>query len=252
MFTVPARDELREALVQAARSDGRITSAALTGSHALGQADAWSDIDLAFALAADADRQQVIGDWTARMYEWEAVHHVDVARGPALYRVFLLRNTLQVDLAFWPESEFGPIAPSFQLLFGSTSNLPRVPTSSFEELVGLAWLYALHARSSIARGRVWQAEYMISGMRDYVLALACLRHNLPTVYARGTDGLPPDITKRMAETLVRSLKDSELQRAYSAVCDGLLGEVNAVDRELGDRLSPTIIELRNYGTTHQQ
>jgi hypothetical protein len=26
----------------------------------------------------------------------------------------------------------------------------------------MGWLYALHARSSIARGRVWQAEYMIS------------------------------------------------------------------------------------------
>jgi hypothetical protein len=35
-----------------------------------------------------------------------------------LYRVLLLDNTLQVDLAFWPATEFGAIAPTFRLLFG--------------------------------------------------------------------------------------------------------------------------------------
>ena len=30
-----------------------------------------------------------------------------------------------------------------------------------------------------------QAEYMISGMRDHVLALACLRHGVPAVQGRG-------------------------------------------------------------------
>jgi hypothetical protein len=55
------------------------------------------------------------------------------------------------------------------------------------ELIGWAWLYGLHARSSIARARPWRAAYMISGMRDQLLALASLRHGLPAREARGSD-----------------------------------------------------------------
>ncbi len=35
-----------------------------------------------------------------------------------------------------------------------------------------AWHHALHARASIGRGRLWQAEYWIGAVRDLVLALA--------------------------------------------------------------------------------
>jgi hypothetical protein len=64
-------------------------------------------------------------------------------------------------------------------MFGASKPSQTEELPSPSELIGMGWLYALHARSSIARGRVWQAEYMISGMRDQVLALACLRHRLP-------------------------------------------------------------------------
>jgi hypothetical protein len=88
---------------------------------------------------------------------------------------------------------------------------------SWAELIGLAWLYALHARSSIARARVWQAEHMISGMRDQVLALACLRDGVPAVQGRGMDSLPPDVTACITPALVRSLEIPELKRAFAAI-----------------------------------
>lgn len=69
----------------------------------------------------------------------------------------------------------------------------------------MGWLCALHARSSIARGRVWQAEYMISGLRDQVLALACLRQRLPDFEGRGIDLLPAEILESILPALVRSL-----------------------------------------------
>jgi hypothetical protein len=79
MFTVEGRERLRAALVSAAGADERITGAALTGSAALGAADRWSDIDLAFGVAAEADLGQVIADWTGLMYTGHgAVHHLDV------------------------------------------------------------------------------------------------------------------------------------------------------------------------------
>ncbi len=248
MFNPADRDMLRDVLIAVARDDQRITGAALTGSAALGGGDDWSDVDLAFGVAADADRGQLIAEWTARMYRHHgAVHHTDVVAGSALFRVFLLRSTLQVDLAFWPEAEFGAIAPTFRLLFGTANERPRLSAPSFESLAGMGWLYALHARSSIARGRAWQAEYMISGVRDHVLALACLRYGLPVVQGRGIDGLPSDVTAALAEALVRSLDAAELGRAFGVACDRLLAEVDAVDPGLASRLSAPITELASQG-----
>lgn len=153
MFTKTERDTLRETLANAARNDKRITGAALTGSASLGAEDEWSDIDLAFGVAGNADRSQLIDEWTARMYERGAVHHTDVVRGAAIFRVFLLRNTLQVDLAFWPESEFGPIAPTFRLLFGKANERKRRPQSLSKDW--LAWAgYTVCTRDRVSRAVV--------------------------------------------------------------------------------------------------
>lgn len=244
MFTPEERTQLRDALVTAARADPRITGAALTGSAAVGAEDRWSDIDLALGVAGGADPRRVIADWTDRMYqECAAVHHLDVHRGATLFRVFLLASTLQVDLAFWPAAEFGAVGPTFRLLFG-TANQPCVrPPPDAAALIGMGWLYALHARSSIARGRAWQAEYMVSGMRDQVLALACLRHGAPAVEGRGIDALPPEATAAVAAGLVRSLDAAELRRAFGVVTDALIAEVGRADADLADRLRAPLKEL---------
>src|SRR6478672_8549055 len=128
VFTVDERERLRAALVSAAREDGRIVGAAHTGSAALGKADRWSDIDLALSVAPSARVDEVIGDWTTRMYrEHGAVAHHDVRFGATVFRVFLLDSTLQVDVAFWRAEEFGAIGPTFQLVFGTATARPPAP-----------------------------------------------------------------------------------------------------------------------------
>lgn len=248
MFSKAERDALRESLISTARDDERITGAALTGSASVDGEDEWSDIDLAFGIAANADRAQLIAEWTARMYKHGAVHHTDVVRGAALFRVFLLRNTLQVDLAFWPEAEFGPIAPTFRLLFGRANDRDQPPADSFEGLVGMGWLYALHARSSIARGRVWQAEYMISALRDHVASLICLRHGVSTVDGRGIDRVPSESTSPLSAALVKSLDPSELRRAFGIACNAFLNEIERVDLDLASRLASPLSELADYSS----
>jgi len=244
MFTPEQRDRLRDALVRAAHADRRITAAALTGSAARGTEDAWSDIDLALSVAADADLGHTIADWTELMYRNnDAIHHLDVTRGGTVYRVFLLASTLQVDLAFSSMAEFGAIGPAFRLLFGTAAEQRPLAVPDAAQLIGMGWLYALHARSSIERGRVWQSEYMISGIRDQVLALACLRHGVPAVQGRGMDLLPPDITAGAAVALVRSLDIDELARAFRASTEALLGEAGHVDADLAIRLSSALREL---------
>jgi predicted nucleotidyltransferase len=240
VFTTGERDLLRDALIAAARADERVAGAALTGSAALDAEDEWSDIDLAFAVAGEPER--VLADFTARMYcDHNAVHHMDVVFERTVFRVFLLANTLQVDLAFWPEADFGATTPKFRLLFGKPQEREPSPPPDPRRLADLAWLHALHARSSIERGRGWQAEYMIGRVREYTLALACVRHGLPAGEGRGLDQLPAEVVGPFEETLVRGLGD--LGRPFRAVTELLIGEIEWVDVDLALRLTPLLREL---------
>jgi hypothetical protein len=249
LFSISERDRLRALLISSARADERITGIALTGSASIGAEDRWSDIDLAFGFAAGTELAAAIAGWTAVMYaDHGAVHHLDVISGGTTYRVFLLASTLQVDLAFAPEAEFGATAPTFRLVSGKAVPRAQARPPDPAELIGLAWLYGLHARSSIARGRVWQAEYMVSGVRDHVLALACLRHGLPAAQGRGLDRLPAEVTGPLAGALVRRLDVAELGRAFGVVMEVLRAEIGHVDAVLAERLSVTLRELARPGT----
>ncbi|HEY1896542.1 MAG TPA: hypothetical protein VGG62_09740, partial [Terracidiphilus sp.] len=197
MFTPDQRDRIRSDLLEYAARDQRLSGAAITGSAAAGNEDQWSDIDLAFGVADPANLEGVLSDWTSYTYEKHAaLHHLDVAAGLWTYRVFLLPGALQVDLAFVQAAEFRPLAPTFRLIFGTANELRNFPPPTPGGVIGLGWLYALHARTCIARTHLWQAEYMISGVRDHALALACIRHGLPAVHGRGIDQLPMEVTAR--------------------------------------------------------
>jgi hypothetical protein len=222
VFTVSERDQLRRDLVNAADTDPRVVGAALTGSVAVGREDRWSDID--FALSVDRDMDAVVADWTALMYACGAVSHLDVRRGAILFRVYLMASTLQVDIAFWPSTEFGATGPTFRLLFGETNEIPHSPQPDRDELIGLAWLYGLHARSSIARGRGWQALYMINNMRDHVMSLRCLDEGVNAVQGRGLDDI--ENADEFAGTLVLSTHPDELRRAFHVLTGLLLTEIN--------------------------
>jgi len=238
LFTEKEREQLRAELVSCATKDGQIIGAAYIGSAAAGRLDRWSDIDLALCLAPDADLNDVAADWSNRLYvEYDAAAHHDVRHGSTLFRIFLLKSTLQIDLSFWPADAFSAIGPDFKLIFGKANDSRSVPPPPAGDMIGMAWLYALHVRSSIARGRFWQAEYMLSGMRDHVLALACLQHRLIAHQGRGTDDLPQEIKKGAAECLVRSLEAEELRRSFCSTIGLFLSEIEANDAVLAERLA---------------
>jgi len=238
MFTEPEREQIRQQLVSAAEADARIVAAAHLGSAAVGRLDAWSDIDLALCLAADADLDELLKDWTQRMYrDHAAVANYDVRHGTILYRVFLLSSTLQVDLSFWGASEFRAIGPKFRLIFGAAGESTPAPEPDSMDMIGMAWLYALHVRSSIARGRHLQAEHMLSGMRDNVLGLACKRHGVTAVQGRGLDDLSKELRGRAADCLAGSVDGVELKRAFRATVDFLLDEMRHADGALSAKLA---------------
>jgi hypothetical protein len=244
MFTPEERDRLRSSLLEYAARDRRISGAAITGSVAAGREDRWSDIDLAFGVGEAGELPDVLSDWTAQIYsEHLALDHFDVISGAWVYRVFFLASTLQVDLAFVPATEFRALAPTFRLMFGKANDPRYIPPAAPKDLIGLGWLYALHVRGCIARRNFWQAEYMISGVRDNALALACIRHSLPAVQGRGFDLLPSAVAAQFEGSLVRQLDGAELSRAFRAAVHGLLSEIRCVDEELAEKLQGALIDL---------
>ncbi len=100
----------------------------------------------------------------------------------------------------------------------------------------------MRARICIERGRYWQAEYWISGTRDYALSLACRRRNLSPFYGRSFDDLPADVRNRFIEALPTSLQRDALLAALRAAVDGLLQE--AIDlQESVAKVEPRLREL---------
>ena len=244
MFTVADRERIRAGIIERARSDPRISGGAVTGSAAADREDTWSDIDLAFGARSGADIPALLADYGEYMRTTHgAVDQLDVPSGAWIYRVFLLANTLQVDVAFAPASDFGARAPTFRLVFGEAAQLPHVPPPAAAMLIGYAWLYALHVRSALARGKLWQAEYMLHNMRDQILALACLRHGVPAREARGIDQLPAEVRARFEPSLMSALSAAEVARAFGATTELALEEARLVDRALAARVEPVMRAL---------
>jgi transposase len=246
MFKAEERDRVRERLLELAEADPSVEAAAITGSYVAGESDDWSDIDLAFGIRGELP--PVLEGWTELVYrQFTALHHWDLPFGSSIYRVFLLPDWLEVDIAFTPIADFGARGPRWRTVFGES----REPTSSIpprrDDLVGLGWHHVLHARACIERGKPWQAEWLINGVREHVLSLACLRLGYPTAYAKGADLLPAGLSVPLESTLVRSLDGEELRRALAAAAAALTAELERSDPALAGRLGPMLTELVDGG-----
>jgi hypothetical protein len=243
MFSVSDRNRIRDRVLELAASDARVVAGAVVGSLALDEGDRWSDLDLTFAVADKVPLLDVLEDWTRTLVEeFDAAHLFDLPSGASIYRVFFLPGCLQFDLSFTPASKFGASGPKFKLLFGNSAEKPYPEPPSAHELFGYAVHHALRARFCIERGRNWQAEYWISGTRDYALSLACRRRGLPANHGRGFDDLPADVRDVLGSALVRSLERDELLRALGCAIEGLLCEADQV-HELAAKVEPQLRKL---------
>jgi hypothetical protein len=256
VFTVEQRDALRERVLRLAEEDDRVVAGAAVGSLAVDDGDRFSDLDLTFGIADDAPVTEVVDDWTTTLIdELDAVPLADLARGPTMYRVFLLPDALQFDLSMTPAAEFRPAGPRFRLLFGETAagesevlTLPGdlfIPTPSVAgDLFGWGVIYALHARACIERRRVWQAEHYVGAVRDHALSLACLREGLPAVQARGYDDLPAETLARFEDAHVAAVEPAALRAALAASVLALMREGAETGLLRGNVVAERLAELR--------
>lgn len=251
MFTAEFRDQVRNRVLELVRADPRVTGGALTGSTAIGLGDKWSDIDFAFGIADGNRLEDVLDDWTHMLaQEFGVINHFDMyASQRRRSRVFLLPGGLEVDVVVMAAEDLGAHGPKFRALFGTTVELEAAPQPVASYLLGMSWLYVFHARACIERNKLWQAEYFIRGIRDHVIALACLRLGEDARYGVvGGDRLPAPVTRPLTDALVRSLDVLELRRALAAATRCLIRELQESDGQLSARLLPLLLE---YGVPEE-
>jgi hypothetical protein len=253
MYAKDDRTALRDALIAAALRDPHLSGVAVCGSMAVAREDIWSDLDLILAVAESSRLGEVLADWTSLMVEDHgAVHYVDMTSGRKVYRAFLLPSTLEADLNFVPADEFRPEGPKFRALRGDP--LPAGPPAppgdaaragDADHFIGMGWLYAQQARACLGRGRLWQAERMVARVRDQALALACLRHSLPTAYGASIDSLPRDVLEAFKDSVVRSIEMGEARRAHRSAVTALCAEARKAGHTSDDSLLAAMTALAN-------
>jgi hypothetical protein len=248
-FPPEERDRIRDLVLERARRDERIAGGAIVGSFAMGTADRWSDLDLAFGLRGDAVAGPLLDEWASWLAEEEAaVQLFDLKAGTAIYRVFLLPHALQLDVSVRPEADFHS-GPGFELLFGSA--LPPVSAAppSANDLFGWAVVFAIHLRACVERGRLWQAAYDLDELRERGLALACVRRGLKSSYGRGFDELPPGVLAGFAETRAPTVTAAELCVAAAMGIDLLLAEATDQDPRAA-ALAPDLRAVERWFREH--
>lgn len=244
MFTAAERDGIRTALIERAQTDPAIAGAALVGSAARDTEDDWSDIDLVLQLAPDADEPAAVRAWSSYLGELGPVADTfDLFAGGVRYRVYLLESSLQIDLSFWPHDQFRATEAPFRLLFGTPGPSTEPADPDLDRTIGLGWLYALHARSAVARGRLWQATMMLDELRDSVVTLMCIRSGLPSWHGRGVDRLPRDDRSALELSRAARVSSADLDASRCELTRLFLEEIRRADDARAARLQPAFAQL---------
>ena len=250
MFTEQERAEIVTLVAGLLKDDPEVEAVALVGSLVRG-GDRWSDVDLDVVVADRADVDRVAGKWVARMYgQLPVLHHLEQQIGPFLIRGFLLRNMLEVDVAFIrPDSSF--TIPTLLLhdrsgvgaavLAATTSQ--RLDRPDYANEAGFMWLDVLHAVTAVRRLRSWQAAWYVERIRNRAFVLASSRHGHDPESFKHVDDLPSDERVPLEAALIRSLGRSDLLDAIEASTRGVLAELRHADGDLADRLEVPLLEL---------
>ncbi len=250
MFTERERAEIVTLVAGLLKDDPEVEAVALVGSLVRG-GDRWSDVDIDVVVADDADVDRVAGKWVARMYgQLPVLHHLEQQIGPFLIRGFLLRNMLEVDVAFIrPDSPF--TIPTLLLHDRSgvgaavlaATTPQRLDRPDYANEAGFMWLDVLHAITAVRRLRSWQAAWYVEQIRNRALALASLRHGQDSEHFKHVDDLPSDELVPLEAALIRSLGRSDLLDGIEAATRGVLAELQHADGDLADRLEIPLLEL---------
>lgn len=252
MFTPEERERTTKNVSGLLESDEHVDAVLVVGSLASKTADRWSDIDLVAVTSDDTDQTAVATNWVGRIYDQLPVlHHFATAFGETHVRGFLLKNLLELDLAFTPRSHLTVWGPA-RIVFdrsGSSAALLHAPATSaspspdWASEAGFAWHDVTHACAAVRRGRPWQALWYLERVRNRTLGLAQERRAWDADFFDHADDLPAGELAPLEATLVAALEPEVLLHAIEAATGACLEELRHGDETLANRLEAPLLEL---------
>ena len=233
MFTAMQRQDVGNRLIAAGQATEGVTAGAVVGSAATGELDAWTGIDLMFAAAPDLATDDLRDRWSEQMYrDFGAIHHTADAAG----LVYLLPDLLTARIAIVPAARFGPRpGVPFHQVFGPVGT-PAADALGAPDLVGPAWLAALHTRTALLRGDGPSAALALDGLRDALIALAGARTGAPPGY------LEPADRDRIRATETGSRDVGAVAKAFGVAVQILDAELQAVAPVVADAVALPLLE----------
>jgi predicted nucleotidyltransferase len=255
LFTPEEREETAERVSRALGDDSRVEGV-VVGSLA-SQADRWSDIDLEVVVTDDEDLAAVTADWVGHLYELlPVVHHFETAFGETLVRGFLLKNLLELDLAFEWAGRFSIWGPA-RVVFARSGRVAEAANALAQGdaesadrsgEAGFAWHDVLHACTAVRRGRPWQGVWYLERIRNRTrnrtLKLAHERRGFYADFFDYVDDLPVEELRPLEDTLVFSLDDpASLLGAIEVATRAFLAELGHGEPALADRLEGPLLEF---------
>lgn len=97
----------------------------------------------------------------------------------------------KLHVALGADHQFRATEGGFQLFIGPANTLTSAVGPDLDQTIGMGWVYAIHARSALARGKLWQAVIMLDELRNQFTALVCARHGPNPWHGREVGRLPP-------------------------------------------------------------
>lgn len=107
----------------------------------------------------------------------------------------------------------------------------------------MGWLYALHARSAIARGNLWQAVMMLDDLRNQVITLMCLRLDLNAWHGRDADQLSDEDQQCLLQSRANTITADSLEDSLVALSALLLTEIEWHDANRAEQLRAPFADL---------
>ena len=226
-YTPEERRQTLEKLLQALKSDGRITGVLVVGSGAVGFKDDHSDIDLSVVIATEKDVEPVFRDWDDKIQAlFPVVTRFETHYGPYSFLYgFLLDNFLELDIGFLYLNNLVARRPQWQIAFDRSGKIQSIMEASqtnksaaeeserHQHYLESIWHYIMHSAICLRREQNWRAMFYLGMVRQQTIELAGLRLGLETKNYRHVDQFPADFLLSLQRSLPSDFSSIKIMKA---------------------------------------
>ncbi len=231
LFTPERRQEVLDDLIMFFRADDDIAGLVLVGADTPTVAvnDPYGGLWLRVVLKNGAVFPSVYTKWRKRLYHvLPAAYLYDETLEPDQVQLHLLLDDyLEISLLFTRLVDLRAVRKPWCVLFDqteakdirptleATQDEQRVsaPVRTYQELMQRSWQPIVRCVAALKRGETWRALHMLDQVRDAMIQIAAINHNLEARGYAEVDQLPEMFLVRLRHTLPTDSSEVAIRRA---------------------------------------